>query len=299
MKMTKREKVTVAVFIVLVILAAGAFLLVLPEYNRIEVNRSELEEAKVYRDQIYQNLTREGTIDQELETASESAKRFASFFYNDMTTFEADKIFREIIENAGLETDSLSIGQFSTSTLTVSEYTNAAVMYPLKEYAGYSEDKGLSDVDLSAYPLQFDEEGKVIVSEELQGVLDEYKSTLKEYVNNMLSLTSQTLGTITANFNITCTNEEYLKFLDYVHNLERATYVNGANINCEDNFLTFSDTSADENADGSESDGENSENTEKFDETGETQTVEPQIVNEFTYNVQMTLYCVTELQGTE
>ena len=62
---------------------------------------------------------------------------------------------------------------------------------------------------------------------------------------------NQTLGSITADFELTCSRRQYLDFLDYVHGLERATYIS---VNDDD---------------------------------------------ENTYSINMTLYCVTELQTEE
>lgn len=290
MKLSNKEKVILAVFLAIVIIAAGAFLIVVPEYQKIAGNRSSLDAVKAQRDQLYQTLSRESTIDDELETAAENAKTFANYFYDDMTTYEADAVFREILQNGGVKTDSLSIGPFTTSTLTVSEFVETFVTYPLKEYSGYKDDRGISGIDFSGFPLQFDEDGNVVETDELKEALGDAMDVLKEYVNTMLSTTEQTLGSITANFEITCTRQQYLDFLDYVHTLEHATYISGANIN-------FTNTGAVNN--------ENNNAQPAFDENGNeipqqnNNTPEDTRVkdtDEFTYSINMTLYCAKALQ---
>lgn len=289
MKLSNKEKVILAVFLAIVIIAAGAFLIVVPEYQKIAGNRSSLDAVKAQRDQLYQTLSRESTIDDELKTAAENAKTFANYFYDDMTTYEADAVFREILENGGVKTDSLNIGPFTTSTLTVSEFVETFVTYPLKEYSGYKDDRGISGVDFSGFPLQFDEDGNVVETDELKEALGDAIGVLKEYVNTMLSTTEETLGSITANFEITCTRQQYLDFLDYVHTLEHATYISGANIN-------FTNTGAVNN--------ENNNAQPAFDENGneipqQNNTPEDTRVkdtDEFTYSINMTLYCAKALQ---
>lgn len=289
MKLSNKEKVILAVFLAIVIIAAGAFLIVVPEYQKIAGNRSSLDAVKAQRDQLYQTLSRESTIDDELKTAAENAKTFANYFYDDMTTYEADAVFREILENGGVKTDSLNIGPFTTSTLTVSEFVETFVTYPLKEYSGYKDDRGISGVDFSGLPLQFDEDGNVVETDELKEALGDAIGVLKEYINMMLSTTEQTLGSITANFEITCTRQQYLDFLDYVHTLEHATYISGANIN-------FTNTGAVNN--------ENNNAQPAFDENGneipqQNNTPEDTRVkdtDEFTYSINMTLYCAKALQ---
>lgn len=289
MKLSNKEKVILAVFLAIVIIAAGAFLIVVPEYQKIAGNRSSLDAVKAQRDQLYQTLSRESTIDDELKTAAENAKTFANYFYDDMTTYEADAVFREILQNGGVKTDSLSIGPFTTSTLTVSEFVETFVTYPLKEYSGYKDDRGISGIDFSGFPLQFDEDGNVVETDELKEALGDAMDVLKEYVNTMLSTTEETLGSITANFEITCTRQQYLDFLDYVHTLEHATYISGANVN-------FTNTGAVNN--------ENNNAQPVFDENGneipqQNNTPEDTRVkdtDEFTYSINMTLYCAKALQ---
>lgn len=289
MKLSNKEKVILAVFLAIVIIAAGAFLIVVPEYQKIAGNRSSLDAVKAQRDQLYQTLSRESTIDGELKTAAENAQTFANYFYDDMTTYEADAVFREILENGGVKTDSLNIGPFTTSTLTVSEFVETFVTYPLKEYSGYKDDRGISGVDFSGFPLQFDEDGNVVETDELKEALGDAIGVLKEYVNMMLSTTEQTLGSITANFEITCTRQQYLDFLDYVHTLEHATYISGANIN-------FTNTGAvnNENNNAQPAVDENGNEIPRQNNTPEDTRVKD--TDEFTYSINMTLYCAKALQ---
>lgn len=283
MKLSNKEKVILAVFLSIVIIVAGAFVIVVPEYNKIEGNRAELDSVKNQREQLYQTLTREATIDNELKAAADKADKFANYFYDDMTTYEADVMFRQILEEGGLETKSLSISPFSTSTLTVSEYVQNYVSYPLKEYSGYVDDRG---IDFSQYQLNYDDEGNIVIDEALQEAMgNKIKDIAKDYMNTLLSATTQTLGSISASFTVECTRAEYYDFVDYIHGLERATYISGASIpytgknTVTENHVTV--------------DAEGNETMERVETSKEGQLADDVVTS---YSISMTLFCAKELQ---
>lgn len=249
MKLSNKEKIILAVFLAIVIIAAGIFLIVLPEYNKISSNQSSLDSVKAQREQLFQTLTRENTIDSEIETAIKNANVFSGYFYDDMTTYEADVLVRQILADNNMETLSLSIGDFSTSTLTVTEYVDTVVSYPLKEYSGYIPDTG---IDFSQYQIEYDENGEMIIPEELQ---DKMADVLKEYMNILLSTQQQTLGSISVSMTVNGTRGNFLKFLDNVAALEKATYIPSVSV-------AYTETSAAPNqpqtpAEGAENGGEN------------------------------------------
>ncbi len=290
MKLSNKEKGILAVFLAIVIMAVGAFMLVVPEYQKIDGNKASLEDAKVRRDQLYNNLTRESTIDQELKDALEAAKEYSRYFYDDMTTYQADETFREILKNGGISTDSLRIGEFTTSTLSLSTFVKTFVTYPLKEYSGYQE---TADSVLNQYELNYDENGNIIEDEAFMAIYEELSSKLlKDLKRLQLSAENQTIGSITADFSVTCTRQQYLDFLDYVHALERATYIHSAEIN-----YTKASVSAETEAPVI---------APIMDENGNPIPVQPAAPNpddnivkdtdESTYSITMTLYCVKELQ---
>ncbi len=293
MKLSNKEKVILAVFLAIVIMAVGAFMLVVPEYQKISGNKASLEDARVRRDQLYNSLTRESTIDQELKDAMEAAKDYADYFYDDMTTYQADAMFREILQNGGIGTDSLRIGEFTTSTLSLSTFVETFVTYPLKEYSGYRDSQG---VDLSQYDLNYDADGNIIEDEAFTAIQEELSAKLlKDLKRLQLSAENQTIGSITADFDVTCTRQQYLDFLDYVHNLERATYIHSAEINytkapasTERETPTLPPVT-DENGNPLpvQSAAQISDDTRVKD------------TDESTYSINMTLYCVKELQIEE
>lgn len=215
MKLSNKEKIILAIFLAIVILVAGAFVLVMPEFNKIDTNKKALQAAKDQRDSLYNTLSRESTIDDEIQAAYDQANKFAPYFYEDMTVLDADELTRKILDDTNMKTNSLNINDFTTSTLTVSQYVDTVVTYPLKEYSGFTPDTG---IDFSQYQISYDENGNIVVPEEL-------KDLMKTYLNAILSTQQQTIGSISVGFTIEGTRGDFLKFLDHIAELEKATYI--------------------------------------------------------------------------
>lgn len=291
MKLTNKEMIILAVFLSIAIMAVGAFLFILPEYESIEPNTSELEELRDERNQIYDTLSREGTIDQEIQDAIDQANTLALSFYDDMTTYEADVILREILEATNMTTDSLMMSSFSTVNLTVEDYIETVISYPLKEYSGYSHDV----IDITNYPISYDEEGKIIIPDIF---LERYgdEQALTEYLTALLSTQTQTVGAITVNFTISGTRGNFLSFLNYVAALDRATYISSTTIDYTGMAIS--------NPDISESDGSSAE--EEGEEGEEAAAAEPTLTEqlldsnaEISAPISMTFYCITPMQTVE
>lgn len=227
MKLTNKEKIILAVFLSIVIIVAGVFVFILPEYNKIDPNKSSLQAKKDEYDNILGVLARESTIDQEIQTAYDKANKFSTYFYDDLTILDADELTRKILADTNMKTKGLSISDFSTSTLTVSEYVETYVTYPLKEYSGFKEDTG---IDFSQYQITYDENGNIVVP-------DEMKQVLKDYLNAILLTQSQTIGSITVSLTVEGKMSDFLDFLNYIADLEQATYIPSVSIDygAEDN----------------------------------------------------------------
>lgn len=285
MKLSNKEKIILAVFLAIVIIVAGIFIIVLPEYNKISTNQSSLDAVKAQREQLYQTLTRENTIDAEIETAINNANVFSGYFYDDMTTYEADVLVRQILKDNNMSTNSLSVGEFTTSTLTVSEYVDTVVSYPLKEYSGYIPDTG---IDFSQYQIEYDENGNMVIPEELK---EQMADVLKEYMNALLTTQQQTLGSISVSMNITGTRGDFLKFLDNIAALERATYIPNVSV-------AYTGTSAAAPAQTQAPAAEGEEGEEGTEQTPAPAQGDGQLTNNdsISVSITMTFYCAKALQ---
>ena len=285
MKLSNKEMIILAVFLAIVIMVAGTFLFILPEYEKIEPNRNTLQATKDEKDQVYASLEREATIDQEIQDAIDQAKTLSLYFYEDMTTHEADVIVREILEATNMSTRSLSLGDYTTATLTVTDYVEAVVSYPLREYSGF--DPGLLNNE-DYYP-EYDEDGNLIVPEDFQ---EKFEDALKEFMTALLSTQSQTIGAITVNFTIEGTRGDFLNFLNYIANLEKATIINSTRV-------SYTTMVASENNNSNPAPAEGEEGAEAVPASpSNTESTEQQLTDrsEISAMVSMTLYCVTPMQ---
>ncbi len=280
MKLKNKEKVILAVLLAVVIIAMGVFLLILPEYNKIEPNKQNLASAQQKRDELYQTLSRENTIDSEIQTALDKANKFSENFYHDLTTYEADRILRDILEKTSTSTYGMTIDNFSTSSLTLSEYVDAVVTYPLKDYSGYIAP---DIIDVSSYGITYDEDGNITVPEGF--TTDDAKNLLKDYMRILLTTQEQTIGSIALNFDIKGTRKDFINFLDYVATLDKATYINVTDIR-------YTDTFSDEEPVGEEGAAPQKLNGEKMNEFGAENVLKLTDDSIVQSSVSITFYCV-------
>ena len=281
--------IILSVFLSIAIIVAGIFLFIMPEYEKIEPNKKSLESAKTERDNIYASLGREATIDQEIQDAIDQANTISLYFYDDMTTYEADVVVREILEETNMSTNSLSVGSFTTATLTVSDYIESIVSYPLKEYSGYKP----NILYASSFPAEYDEDGKLIVP---QAYIDKYgeEQALTEYLTSLLSAQSQTIGAVTVNFTVQGTRGDFLKFLDYVADLEKATYISTTTV-------TYT-VSGNNNNNNNNTPAEGAEGEEAPPANTNTNTNTQQTVSdntEIAAPISMTFYCIKPMVPQE
>lgn len=289
MNLSNKEKIILVVFLSIVIIAVGLFVIILPEYNNIEPNRNALDAAKARRDEVYQTLSRESTIDQEIQDALDAASKYSLNFYEDLTPHEADVILREILEATNMHADSLSIGSYTTSTLTVADYVETAVTYPLKEYSGYTPDPV---IDGSAYSIEYDESGNIVIPDEIKEQFPE--NTLQNYLIAVLSTRQQSVGAITVDFNVYGTRGDFLKFLDYVAGLEKATIITSTQI-------TYTEQRSSENAGNNAAAGgeEGAEAPAPAGNNTTSETVHLDDNDEINVPVSITFYCSTPLSQEE
>lgn len=283
MKLSNKEKVILAVFLAIAILAAGFFLLVKPEYDKIGTNKTALENAEQEYNNMLAVLAREQTIDGEIQAAFDKANKFAPYFYDDLSILDADELTRQILKDANMTTKGLSIGDFTTSTLTVSDYVDTIVTYPLKEYSGYVPDTG---IDFSQFSFEYDEDGNIKVPDEL-------KDVMKDYLNTLLTTQTQTIGSISVSLTVEGTRENFLKFLDYIAGLEKATYIPSVSITYTTGNEAAQQPQAPANPD--ENGAEGAEGAEQPQQPANNET---QIGDnaEVSMGITITYYCVKPLQ---
>ena len=230
MNLSKSEKIILVVFLVVLVLGLGGWLLIYPAIQNIPNSQADLDKAKSEREIVYANLSREDTIDEEIKQALEQGKEMQKYFYDDLQHYEADMIIRDILDKTNMKTEGLSIGGFTTEELSLIDFIEIAVSYPLKEYANIdgvlvsdsvSTESGVSISDAMT-PDEF--------KEQLNSQEAELQQAVKDYYFSYLSQFTETVGATTITLNVQGTRADYLKFLDYVKDLEKATYISQSSI---------------------------------------------------------------------
>lgn len=241
MNLTKLEKSVIIILVVGGILAAGIFFFILPAYKGIETANGNLDSMKTQRQQIEEQLAREATIDDEITEAKKGAETLEGDFYPDLTTYEAIEIVLAYLKDCDMTTDGVTSSPMATGNLSLSYFIPSEVIYDLKTYsaAARGEDENallegefldgkkrysimansLTDVQITDV-----ESGEIVEKSKYTDAMKEaYKEAVCRYAASNAS--TQTIGATTVTFTVKGTYENYLKFIDYVFDIERATYM--------------------------------------------------------------------------
>lgn len=241
MNLTKLEKTVIIILVVGGILAAGIFFFVLPAYQGIEKANKNLDNMKTQRQQIEEQLAREATIDDEITDAKKEAETLEGDFYPDLTTYEAIEIVLAYLKDCEMTTDGVTAAPMSTGSLSLSYYIPTETIYDLKTYSAAARgtdenallegefldgNKRYSIAANSLTDIQITdvESGETVEPARYTDTMkDAYKEAVVRYA--AANASTQTIGATTVSFTVKGTYENYLKFIDYVFNIERATHM--------------------------------------------------------------------------
>lgn len=242
MNLTNLEKTVIIILVVGGILAAGFFFFDLPAYQGIEKANKNLDSMKAQRQQIEEQLAREATIDDEIAEAKKGAESLEGDFYPDLTTYEAVEIVLAYLKDCNMTTDAISVAPMATGSLSLTYFIPSEVIYDLKTYssAAHGEDENallegefldknkrysISANSLTDIQITDVESGETV---EKSKYTDKMKEAYKEAVCRYAAANSstQTIGATTVSFEVKGTYADYLKFIDYVFDIDRATFMN-------------------------------------------------------------------------
>lgn len=245
MNLTKVEKIIIIILVVGGILAAGIFMFVKPAFEDIDKANKSLDSMKQQEIELNEKLARESTIDTEIKDAKKDAETLEGGFYPDLTTYEAVEIALAYLEDCGLSIDSIGAGTLSTKQLSLEQLVETPVVYDLKLYSqsarGTDEDALLegqfkdgnkvytvSVIDINDIQIT-DEDGNAVQPSKFTDTMkDAYKEALVNYA--VQSGISQVVGDTTVSFTVKGKYGDYLKFVDYIFDLDRATYMEAVSI---------------------------------------------------------------------
>ncbi|MGN0577232.1 MAG: hypothetical protein ACI4J4_01295 [Ruminiclostridium sp.] len=245
MNLTKVEKIIIAVLVIGAILAAGIFFFIVPSYQKIEQANKRLNTLKTEQSQLNEKLAREKTIDDEINTAKKEAIELEGCFYPDLTTYEATEIAQAYLKECNLTTHAINVNALSTNVLELDYFQEVVVEYDLKNFSQSA--RGIDENALvegefmdggKKYTVSYSSVSDIQIMDDAGNVIDKEKYTdymTKVYKKTLCkaaveTATTQTVGAVAVSFEVDGLYKDYLKFLDFVNDLDRATFLNGAEI---------------------------------------------------------------------
>lgn len=197
MKISKQERIVIIVLLVAAILGVGIFMIILPNFNNIDVNNKNLASAKTQLSELQAKLEAGQDIDERIKTAYNEAKNLADTFNEDLTPQRADEIMRMYLAKAkDVKIDGLNITPFGTETLQITTFTPTEVTYPLKDFANTVVTTEMEQVDVS----KMNERERIMYA--------------KKLISSLLAVSEPvTVGSISVTFNATSDK------LENLHNL--------------------------------------------------------------------------------
>ncbi|MCL2070614.1 MAG: hypothetical protein FWH07_00055 [Oscillospiraceae bacterium] len=145
MALSKNEQIALYVVIFLVIAVAGGILFLMPEYNKIEENRNMLNTRKAEYARLEEELGLEKfeNVEKSIIAAYEDGRGASAAFYdNEMSSYEADRLIRDVLRGVNLDTNNLVVNPLTTHSLVMSIFRDIDITYGIKDMAtiGSAED---------------------------------------------------------------------------------------------------------------------------------------------------------------
>ncbi len=245
MNLNKIEKIFIMVLVIGIVVGVGIALFVMPAKDKIDAANRNLSSLQKEQEELNASLAREATIDKEIEDAKKDAQALEGNFYPDLTTYEAVEITLAYLEESKLDTLGITATTLSTEELSLEILEQKPVIYDLKTYSqtarGTDENALLEgqfkDGD-KVYTVTANALNDVVITKEDGSVVEskDYTDTMADAHKEALcrlaasSELSQTVGVTQVTFDVTGTYGDYLKFIDYIYDLERASYMDAVTI---------------------------------------------------------------------
>ena len=240
MNLSKIEKTFIIILVVGAIIAGGIFLFIMPAKDKIDSANSRLDALKAEVEALNAELAREATIDDEIKTAKTSAEKLEGTFYPDLTTYEAVEIVLAHLKANNLTTHTVEATLLTTADLALEVYVEEPVIYDLKLFSqsarGTDEDallEGQFKDGNKVYNVVADTLTSVTITDENGTVVEisKYTDTMKEAHKEALcrlaasTQAKQVVGITEVTFEAIGKYADYLKFVDFVYGLDRATHM--------------------------------------------------------------------------
>lgn len=137
MRLSKQERIGVLIILVVVIIALGVFLFIVPAAQNIETTLKNLDNKQKEYDAAETKRNTKGSLREQIIEAYKDGEHIADMFFPEMKSYEADAAAREFILQceSNIVVTSLNVSNPGTSTLSTSFPTEREVSYALKQNA--------------------------------------------------------------------------------------------------------------------------------------------------------------------
>lgn len=196
MRLSKQERIAAVVVLVLVILVAGAFLLIKPNIETIIATKATLASKEAEYNEAVKKAGTKGQLREDILAAYDKGKNLADMFYPELAPYEADYELHEFLSTskANVYIEDLTVDAPTTAGLGTSIFPPAEVQYALKDYVNQGGSTEPTDPNL-------------IRQAAIQLALGE----------------AQTIGATTITFTVQAIDpEELLKFSDEVNRYQKS-----------------------------------------------------------------------------
>ena len=239
MKLNKIEKIIVVIIVLGLILGLGIFMFVKPSFDDIGKQQKVLDSYKQELADLNAKLARLDTIDADIQTEKDTAMKYEKYFYPDMTTYEASELAMGLLKAANFEAHAISISPLATRGLGLQYFLPAEVQYELKtdgQAAKDTTDEEILEIGQfkdgnKTYTITVSAVCDVVITDENgeEVPVNRYTDTMKKvYKAGVCKFAAtngigQTTGVVQASYQIKGTYADYIKFIDHVYSMERAT----------------------------------------------------------------------------
>ena len=238
MRLSKVEKIVVAVILLGLILVGGTFLLVVPSFNEIGKATKMLEANIEEKLALDERLARLDTIDGDITNSKNEAVKLEGGFFPDLTTYEASELAMAYMTAHNLDAHTIAITEIATRDLNLEYLVPVEAEYDLKTFSqsakttdgtevlaeGEFKDGGKKytiSVASTTEATISDEDGNEIAPAKYTDTMKKvYKAAICKFVTD--TDVSQTVAAISASYEVKGKFSDYMKFIDDMYTNERS-----------------------------------------------------------------------------
>ncbi len=244
MRLNNIHKGGIVFLIILLFVGLGGYLFVYPNVNDLVAGIGTEKELRTAIDESEEALRQNEILQKDYETALAEAIEAQKSFYPEMTVMQTVDEINRFLEVGHFYAESgITASGIKSKNLAISINTeNEHISYDIRQYSflqelaenGELNTEETSKTEEAENPENDDNEYGEISQEEAYRLLlsdktnRDQKLKLTEILRSMLADKSVEIGHITASFSLRLTYNEYLRFLEYIDMLERATAVTSA-----------------------------------------------------------------------